>query len=68
MCVVGDETFCAMTILMMCDFVFLFLFLVPGIPLSYFVLLYTRKDKKGSEAFETDVVYMLCEDYTSKCW
>jgi len=45
-----------------------FTVLIEGIPLSYFVLLYTSKAKMGSEAMETDVVYMLCDDYTRQCW
>ena len=49
-------------------YILLLLFFISGIPLSYFVLLYTSKDQMGTEALETNVVYMLCDDYTTKCW
>ena len=44
------------------------LLLPAGIPLSYFYLLYQSRHKIRARDIETEIVYMLCEDYTADCW
>ena len=44
------------------------LIIVVGIPLLYFSLLYAAKDRIRSKAVKTEIVNMLCHDYTADCW
>ena len=43
-------------------------FHATGVPLLYLSMLYASKDKIVSRAVETEIVYMLCQDYTVEYW